>query len=132
MQSSQNENIQNLNSHFPGMFKQPTELTGRVGFRAVSQDRIPIVGLVPDKSWFNEHYSDLHHGKVRKKYELGQYFNGLFVNAAHGSRGLTTSFISAEILLSQIEGSPIPVTTSILNALSPARFLIRNLKRNQR
>ena len=84
-----------------------------------------------DKNWFFEHYNDLHHGKPNVQYPTGQYEKGLYINSAHGSRGLTTCFISAELIASNIDATPKPFAKRIANALSPARFLIRQLKQNK-
>ena len=128
---SQDENFQRLSENISEKFIKPDCLTGRVGFRAVSEDRMPIVGMIPDKDWYVKQYADLCHGRAVDKYLPAQVHNGLYVNGAHGSRGLTTSFLSAELLLSLIEGTPQPIATDAMHSLNPSRFLIRRLKRNQ-
>jgi len=127
----QDENMERLDEYLPGVFDRPKQLTGRVGFRAVSEDRMPVVGLVPDKDWFLSHYRDICHGRPTTRYQAGRYLDGLYVNTAHGSRGLTTCFRSAELLLSIMEGIPQPLTGRITDRLSASRFIIRRLKRNQ-
>jgi tRNA 5-methylaminomethyl-2-thiouridine biosynthesis bifunctional protein len=57
--------------------------------------------------------------------------DGLFVNTAHGSRGLTSTPLAAELLASQLCGEPLPLTPRLHRALSPARFIIRDLCRNR-
>ena len=57
------------------------------------------------------------------------YLQGLYVNAGHGSRGLITCPLAGEILASMINGDPIPLPADILEALNPARFLVRDLSR---
>jgi len=44
---------------------------------------------------------------------------GLYCSLAHGTRGLLTAGISAEILAAQICGQLPPLPTSILAALAP-------------
>lgn len=127
----QDENLRLLDMRLPDVFARPNQLTGRVGFRAVSEDRMPVVGLLPDKVWFEKHYKDLCHGRSKAQYQAGRYHDGLYVNAAHSSRGLATCFKSAELLVSIMEGSPLPLTAEITNRLNLSRFLICRLKRNQ-
>ena len=104
---------------------------GRVAFRAVSEDRVPIVGCVADRERFEQDYRDLHHGRRDSLYPAGTYLPGLYVSTAHGSRGLASCFISAEVIASIIGAEPAPVSRDIVDYLNPARFLVRKLKRSR-
>lgn len=104
---------------------------GRVAFRTSSPDRLPLVGAMPDLDFFCRHYGDLHHGKPATRYPQAQHLPGLYLNTGHGSRGLSSCLLAAELIAAQINGSPTPLPASLINALNPARFLIRNLKRGQ-
>ena len=104
---------------------------GRVAFRAVSEDRVPMVGCVADRERFEQDYRDLHHGRRDRLYPAGTYLPGLYVSTAHGSRGLASCFISAEVIASIIGDEPVPVSRDIVDYLNPARFLVRKLKRGR-
>jgi len=104
---------------------------GRASLRAMSSDRMPLVGAVPDLEFYRQHYHDLARGKAPDQYPAAQYQPGLYINSAHGSRGFTSSFLSAEILLALIRQTPLPVSTVVLQRLHPARFLIREFLRSQ-
>jgi tRNA 5-methylaminomethyl-2-thiouridine biosynthesis bifunctional protein len=79
--------------------KNPIEkCEGRVSFRAVAQDRLPVVGL------------------------LGDNVYGAF---AYGSRGLVWAALAAELLASQLEGEPLPLEVKLVDALAPGRFARR-------
>jgi tRNA 5-methylaminomethyl-2-thiouridine biosynthesis bifunctional protein len=104
---------------------------GRVAFRAVSEDRVPMVGCVADRERFEQDYRDLHHGRRDRLYPAGTYLPGLYVSTAHGSRGLASCFISAEVIASIIGDEPAPVSRDIVDYLNPARFLVRKLKRGR-
>ena len=130
-QEEQDENLNHLEQCLPDIFDKPEELNGRVGFRPVSNDMTPIIGEVPDKQAFKEDYKELHHGRPRAQYPQAKYLSGLYVNAAHGSRGICSSFLSAEILAAMIVNEPLPVSKEIVDHLSPARFLMRKLKRGE-
>lgn len=75
------------------------ELDGRAACRCNVPDYLPIVGVVaPD-------------------------FPGLHVNTGHGSRGLITAMLAAEVLAAELEGEPAPVSSELMSAMSPERFL---------
>jgi tRNA 5-methylaminomethyl-2-thiouridine biosynthesis bifunctional protein len=68
---------------------------GRVGFRAVTPDRLPVVGKIAE---------------------------GVYGAFAYGSRGLVWAALAAEIIACELEGEPLPVEASLLKALDPGRF----------
>jgi len=131
LEGDQEANLLRLEKNLPDVFSHPVELNGRVGFRAVSTDRLPIVGQIPDGPAFKSLYKDLHHGKPAEHYKSGQYLPGLYVSAAHGSRGMCSCFLSAEIIASMVENSPVPVGKEVLDMINPSRFLIREFRRNR-
>ena len=128
-QSDNRRLLESLDKIYPDIFKEDDLCDSWVGFRTMSKDRVPIVGAVPDETFFNREYADLRHGNVAKTYQPAGYLNGLYISAAHGSRGFTSSFISAEIIASQIADEPSPVNKKILDRLSPSRFIVNDLKR---
>ena len=130
-QQDQDETWAHLENTLPAVFKKPAQLQGRVGFRPVSDDMTPVVGAVPDRQAFIENYKELHHGRPGAQYPSATYLSGLYVNAAHGSRGICSGFLSAEILSALITNATLPVDKNIIDHLHPARFLIRKLKRGE-
>ncbi len=118
-----------LDKIYPDMFDDKDYCGAWLGFRAVSKDRVPIVGAVPDVFYFNEEYADICHGSITNVYQPASYLDGLYISAAHGSRGFTSSFLAAEIIASQIAGEPAPVNKKILDYLSASRFIVNDLKR---
>jgi tRNA 5-methylaminomethyl-2-thiouridine biosynthesis bifunctional protein len=125
------ENLNSINRLLPAVIEQQSEPAGRVAFRAVSKDRVPVVGCVPDKHSFEQDYEDLRHGRHARHYPAGAYLPGLYLSTAHGSRGLVSCFISAEVIASMICAEPAPVEKEILDYINPARFIIRRLKRGR-
>ena len=130
-QAEQDETMSHIEQCFLGVYREPEQLSGRVGFRPVSDDMTPVVGAMPDKEAFKQDYKELHHGRPRAEYSQAKHLTGLYVNAGHGSRGICSSFLSAEILTAMIENTPLPVSKEIIDYLNPARFLIRKLKRGR-
>ncbi|TCK07110.1 bifunctional tRNA (5-methylaminomethyl-2-thiouridine)(34)-methyltransferase MnmD/FAD-dependent 5-carboxymethylaminomethyl-2-thiouridine(34) oxidoreductase MnmC [Marinobacterium mangrovicola] len=101
--------------------------SGRVAFRATSPDYMPIVGAVPDLAWTVDRFDRLRRD-ARWTFEPGmKHLPGLFVNAGHGSKGLLSCPISAQVIAALIEGSPLPVTRAVADAINPVRFTIKKL-----
>jgi tRNA 5-methylaminomethyl-2-thiouridine biosynthesis bifunctional protein len=109
----------------------PTRLDGRVGFRCASPDYLPLAGPVPDMPAFLREFAFLRKNARQTIASKGQYIPGLYLSTAHGSRGLTSTPLAAELLASQICGEPAPLDREMSRALAPARFIIRNLSRNR-
>ena len=91
-------------------------------------DRFPYAGALPDKEFYQKNYHDLHQGKQYKKYPNAKYQHGLFILGGLGSRGLTTSGLCAKSLCDLLNKRAHP---KLLQYCHPARFLIKELKRNQ-
>lgn len=106
-------------------------LKGRVGFRCASPDYLPMVGPAPDTARFLQEFGFLRKNAKRVVERRGGYLPGLYLNTAHGSRGLTSTPIAAEILASMVCQEPLPFSRTMCRALSPARFIIRDLSRNR-
>ncbi len=131
-QADQEKNQEKLEQHLPTVFDFKTQvLKGHAAVRALTPDRIPIVGPVPDMDFFKAQYHDIQKGKSLSTYPRAQYLKGLYLNVGHGTKGLTTSFLSAELLASQINNEPIPVSIKTQQALNPARFIIRAFKKSK-
>lgn len=106
-------------------------LDGRVGFRCASPDYLPVVGPAPDYDAFLENYSGLRQDARRTIAQHGPYHPGLYLSSAHGSRGLSSAPVTAELLASMVCGEPPPFARELCRALAPARFIIRDLCRNR-
>ncbi len=111
------ENLARLNLMLPGYAKHidPASLHGRVGFRPMSPDRLPIVGPVPDASAVPPN-ARLHH--------LPRH-PGLWCVQGFGARGIVWSALMADLLVSRIEGEPLPLENDLVDALDPGRFVLR-------
>ena len=125
------ENIKSLKSWLPELFEIPHTLQGRAAVRAVTLDRMPMIGPLANIDFYTKHYSDLQKGKPATQYPHAQYLSGLYVNTGHGARGLTSSFLSAEIIAAELNKEPLPVSNRVAYALNPSRFMIRALKKGQ-
>ena len=109
----------------------PAALTGRAGVRCTSPDTLPIVGPIADATAFDRVYAPLARDATLDLREPAPWLRGLFVTSAHGSRGLVTSLLAAEILAALIEGEPYPVAAPLVATLYPTRFAVRDLARGR-
>lgn len=99
------------------------------GLRAKTLDHVPLVGPVPHVAKFQQQFAAL--AKDGRKFisHAGEYWPGLYVCAGFGSRGLTSIPLAAEYLAASICGEPEPISQCMAQSLSPARFLVKALKR---
>ena len=102
------------------------------GIRATTSDHLPIVGPVADEPSFSEVFARLGGDANRWIPSAGTYLDGLYIATGFGSRGLTTIPLCVEFLASLINHEPSPLSQSLAQAISPARFLHRDLCRNKK
>ncbi|WP_050478342.1 FAD-dependent 5-carboxymethylaminomethyl-2-thiouridine(34) oxidoreductase MnmC [Herbaspirillum rhizosphaerae] len=92
-------------------------LSGRVGFRCVSADRLPLIGALPDSAALAD-AGEVQLRDVPRQPQL----HGLL---AYASRGLIWAPLAAEILACRLEGEPAPLGKDLLALLDPARFALK-------
>jgi len=126
------QNLLNINSAFESIDSRTLTVTGsRAAVRCNTTDYFPVVGAVPDYQNFQLQYANLARNAKAKTEEKGSYLPGLYVNTGHGSYGLATCPLSAEYLASLIENESLPLPVDMMDSLSPARFIIRDLKKQR-
>ena len=95
IQDEHNENLKKINI----IYDQNIELKGgRVGFRTVTKDRLPLAGVV----------------------------NGIYVNVGHGSKGSTSAPLCSEYIADLIDETTLPINSFVAKALKPDRFRTKN------
>jgi tRNA 5-methylaminomethyl-2-thiouridine biosynthesis bifunctional protein len=94
---------------------QGAPLEGRVGFRCIAPDRLPLVGRLPDFAAA---------GATERLRDVPRH-PGLYALLGYASRGLIWAGWAAELLAAQLEGEPLPLESSLVDALDPARFVLR-------
>lgn len=98
-------------------------LGGRVGWRAVTPDRLPLIGALPDL----EGLAALRRrDQPRLVPRLRDAQGGLYVFTGLGSRGITWAALGARVLASWVTGAPCPVESDLRDALDPARAALRS------
>lgn len=89
-------NIENFNKVMTNNLQKTDVIGGWAALRASSKDRFPIVGHLKEN---------------------------IYLSVAHGSHGIISSLMAAEIIMADILRQPVPATQNVLKALSPDRFL---------
>ncbi len=108
----------------------PDELDGRAAVRAASPDKTPYAGPVPDAPRWQADYATLAKDARRVPQTPGAHHAGLWISAAHGSRGLSSAPLCAELIASRICDEPLPVARELADHLHPGRRLIADLIRD--
>lgn len=127
-------NLGLLAARFPDLAKGLTNAAKAgawVGLRATTPDRFPVVGGVPDGGAYRSGYAKLRHGGSPAQFPMARYRDGLYLMAGLGSRGFLTAPLAADMLAAMMVGDPMPQPRAVLDAMHPARFLIRDLKRGR-
>jgi len=124
------KNLDNLKHSFPGVAQQLTgteTISGRTSVRCTTQDYTPIAGPICDSRKFNTEFSELSKNKKWRFFKSAPFLNGLYVNLGHGSRGLTSAPICAELVAAQINNEPWPMAKKLAHIVNPNRFLVKGL-----
>ena len=124
------ENIARVRHLLPGLIGELPDvdtLRGRVAFRWVVADRVPVIGPLADEAQAVANARALSGAKARDLPRTA----GLYGAFGYGSRGLVWAALGAELIASQLEGEPLPLERELADAVDPARFLIRALRGRQ-
>ncbi len=100
------------------MLHDRSALDGRVGWRATTVDRLPLIGAAPDLGASRPRRADAARMQPRRP--------GLWLHTGLGSRGLTTAALGAELIAAQASGTPWPLEADLADAVDPARWCRRS------
>jgi tRNA 5-methylaminomethyl-2-thiouridine biosynthesis bifunctional protein len=95
-------------------------LHGRVGWRIVARDRLPLAGMAPDLAAALPARRDAPRLLARRP--------GLYIHTALGSRGLTSAALAGELIAAQLSGAPWPLEADLADAIDPARLVLRTAR----
>ncbi|MDT8399984.1 MAG: bifunctional tRNA (5-methylaminomethyl-2-thiouridine)(34)-methyltransferase MnmD/FAD-dependent 5-carboxymethylaminomethyl-2-thiouridine(34) oxidoreductase MnmC [Pseudomonadales bacterium] len=104
---------------------------GRAALRCSTPDYLPLVGPVEDYERYRADYAALQLNARKALHVAGSCVDNLYINVGHGSHGLTSTPLAAEYLAALINREPLPLPNTLIHCLHPARFLIRDLKRQK-
>ncbi len=134
----QQRNLHRLKDLSPQLYHQlnaaqlnPEHLSGHAALRCTSPDYMPIIGPVADMQQLELRYNKLRKNARATPSASCPYYPGLYVNTAHGSRGMVTAPLAGEMLAAWINNDAQIVPLHLAEACHPNRFAIRNLMRNK-
>lgn len=108
----------------------PTQFDGRTAWRWTSRDRLPVIGAVPAMPCVR--LGQATPPATQRRADQPRFVvrvPGLFVFTALGSRGITWSALGGRVVAAAIAGGPSPLEASLLDAIDPARFITRPMRR---
>ena len=88
------KNVAEVETFLPAL-ATGTVTGGRTALRATTPDRLPYVGKLAE---------------------------GLWISAGHGSRGMLSAPLAAEVIASELCGEQVPLTQALRSAVNPRRF----------
>ncbi|MDQ7727935.1 bifunctional tRNA (5-methylaminomethyl-2-thiouridine)(34)-methyltransferase MnmD/FAD-dependent 5-carboxymethylaminomethyl-2-thiouridine(34) oxidoreductase MnmC [Halomonas sp. SpR8] len=126
-------NIDELRQTLPALIEEleqagakltPANLKGRTAVRAASPDKTPYAGPVPVAEAWRADYALLSKDATRVADTPGEHYPGLWISTAHGSRGLASAPLCAEVIASRICDEPMPLEAPLVDHLHPGRRII--------
>ena len=138
--SDHQENVQSLKDFgkdwqefstqsFPPKSSPP--LDGRVGFRCTAPDYLPLIGRLPIAERFQQDFKKLQQNSNAIANIPCQQYPNLWLNIAHGAKGLASTPLAGEILACAISNAAQPISQELNAALWPGRFLMRDMIRRK-
>lgn len=117
-------NLARLEAMLPGWGEGFTveALTGRVGLRPVSPDKLPLVGALPLPVCEPRPLAHVEWPRLP----------GLFVASGYGARGFVWAHLMAELIASLICNEPLPIGHELAASVDPARFPWKGIPSGQR
>ena len=103
-------------------------VVSKVGYRSYSGDRFPLIGRLYDEDFYKDSYKSLLWTKGKSN-PHPKYVPNVYVSTAHGSRGLCTAVLGAELICDLVFDRPLCIEKSLFDELHLARFLVRKLKK---
>ncbi|MEO6281123.1 FAD-dependent 5-carboxymethylaminomethyl-2-thiouridine(34) oxidoreductase MnmC [Roseateles sp.] len=95
----------------------PSPLAGRVAWRLVAADRLPLIGALAAA------------GPLAAQLRLQPRRAGLIVSTAFGSRGIGWAALGGRLVAALALGSPRPLEAELLDAVDPLRFALRRQRK---
>lgn len=123
------ENIAKLNEILPEIAENIdlTNVIGRANIRVSTYDYLPIIGPISDEAWFKSTYHHISKDKNFRFTDECKYLPNLYINTAHGAKGMMSAPLCGEIIADYIDNTPLPITEFLRKILHPNRFWIRDL-----
>ncbi len=121
------ENIEAVSEIFPTFPASPHILYSRASLRAVTQDRHPIAGPLPDWHALDRFLVDTSKDTPA---EIPRIPN-VFILSGLGARGLVTAPYCAHLIASTLSNTPLNAPADVMDILEPARFQLRQWRKER-
>lgn len=95
---------------------EPAALSARAALRCTTPDYLPLVGPIVDAVRFQHLYAILSKDASKRPQTDSPWLPGLFINSAHGSRGLISCPLSGELVAALITGEALPLPADLVQA----------------
>jgi tRNA 5-methylaminomethyl-2-thiouridine biosynthesis bifunctional protein len=99
----------------------------RVCFRTSTIDRLPYIGALPDFHAMQQEASQYQSGTDLQKRVPIRFLEGVYMHLGHGSRGLLSCPLGAEIIARSICGEELKEFEKAASVVDPARLPYRLL-----
>lgn len=118
------ENINALRTISAEVFNsiQPYNSLGRVAWRSQTPDYLPLAGQM-----LNEKLLRTKPPRYNANPAELPWLDGLYVNAGHGSKGMISAPICAELIAGMASKSALNLENNLASKLNPSRFLLKEL-----
>ncbi|WP_273185879.1 FAD-dependent 5-carboxymethylaminomethyl-2-thiouridine(34) oxidoreductase MnmC [Hyphomonas adhaerens] len=129
--AAREENLKGVEALSPYWIRDTrgTSIASRASLRATTADRLPLIGAAPDHDAFLETFAGMRKGRPADA--DAPLLDRVFVSSGFGARGFTWGPWAGSVLAARLCGAPAPASRSALEAVAPARLLLRALKRGR-
>ncbi len=129
--AAREENLKGVEALSPYWIRDTrgTDIASRASLRATTADRLPLIGAAPDHDAFLETFAGMRKGRPADA--DAPLLDRVFVSSGFGARGFTWGPWAGSVLAARLCGAPAPASRSALEAVAPARLLLRALKRGR-
>ncbi|MBE0363581.1 tRNA 5-methylaminomethyl-2-thiouridine biosynthesis bifunctional protein [Pseudoalteromonas ulvae UL12] len=103
--------------------------SAKAAIRCTVIDHLPLAGQVTDSEQFALSFAPIKKGQYHSFLPYHSSQPGLYSLTALGARGLCSAPLLAEMIACEMLGYPLPVSKRVADALHPARFNFRQLKK---
>ena len=129
-QEDDTANAQSIRRWLPGWLDEHViPESASYGFRCTTPDYHPIAGPIPDAEKFLEAFSCLRTNARSGAHIYGEYLPNAYICGGFGSKGLLAAPLCAELIAAMAIRHPLAASSEFMEMTSPARFLIRRLKK---
>lgn len=123
------QNLNNLATILPQLIKDisPQQLDGKASLRVSTYNYLPLLGPIAKYPEFMMDFAKLKHDKNLKLTIKCQYHPNLYLNTAHGTKGMLSAPFCAELLADYIDNTPLACSETLRQALHPNRLYVKEL-----